>query len=74
MTTDARGINPPAKEDAREEQRPQRKLVEALVRLENEELFTGALRLHGVVENSPLWNAARAAWRAAQAERRARRR
>ncbi|MGC2254164.1 MAG: hypothetical protein WA563_06465 [Candidatus Acidiferrales bacterium] len=74
MVTDARGVDPPAKEDAREERKRQRKLVETLVQLENEELLTGALRLQGVAENSPSWNAALAAWRAARAERRARRR
>ena len=74
MTTDARGLDPPAKVDAREERKRQRELVEALVRLENEELFIGALRLQGVAENSPSWNAALAAWRAAQAKRRVRRR
>lgn len=74
MTTDARGIDPPAKKDAREERKRQRELVEALIQLENEELFIGALRLQGVAEDSPSWNAALAAWRAAQAERQARRR
>jgi hypothetical protein len=54
---------PPAKEAAQEELRRRRKLMLELLNLPTEGLFIGALRLQGIEENSPAWQAALAAWR-----------
>jgi hypothetical protein len=60
---DEHGWNPPAKEAAAEERRRQRRVVLQLLKLETEELFSGALRLMGIGEDSPEWEEALRAWR-----------
>lgn len=61
--TDARGVDPPAKEAAREELRRRRKIVQDLLHLDNEALVINELRYLEIAENSPAWNVALAAWR-----------
>lgn len=63
--TDALGANPPAKEAAREEAKKRRELVRRLIQLPQAEI-AGALRLMGLEEGSPEWDAAMDAWRSAQ--------
>lgn len=60
--TDALGADPPAKEAAREELRRKRKIVSDLMQLTEAQL-RDALRLLGVEEGSPEWEAALRAWR-----------
>jgi len=66
--TDAQGVNPPAKEAAREEAKRRRELVRQLIQLPQEEI-EGALRLVGMEEGSAEWEAAMDAWRSAQKRR-----
>lgn len=63
---DSLGVNPPAKKAAGEERRRKEKLISQLLHLENEDLFTGALRQFGLEENSSEWNLAVSAWREKQ--------
>jgi hypothetical protein len=67
--TDARGVDPPAKEAAREELRRRRKIVQDLLHLDNEVLVMNELRYLEIAENSAEWNAALAAWREFQRSR-----
>ena len=69
LMTDARGIDPPAKEAAREELRRKRKIVQDLLHLDNEALLINELRFLEIAENSPEWHAALAAWRQFQRQR-----
>jgi len=63
MTTDSRGVDPPAKQAAREELRRKRKIIQQILHLETAELVMAELRWLEITENSPAWNAALAAWR-----------
>lgn len=63
MTTDARKVDPPAKQAAREELRRKRKIIQEILHLETAELVMAELRWLEITENSPAWNAALAAWR-----------
>ena len=68
--TDESGWKPPAKEAAAEERRAERKLIRDLLKLPNEDLFIGALRLLGIADGSRASRDALEAWRAYQKQRR----